>query len=205
MITVRDHPSPLRPLLVALAALLALCLLGVGAGAARAHDQLLSSSPAEGERLERAPRFAELEFSGQISPVGVEFALRDGSGALLDLPTTPRVDGRIAKQELPELTGGDYTLDWRVVSEDGHPISGTIAFAVGDEAAGAAGTGGSTAQSRPEQSAQGAAEGQAPEQAAEERGPGVGLAAVGVAAAVVALGGAFAMIAAARRRGRSDG
>lgn len=116
-------------LLLALLAALALAL-GVWASPAAAHDTLVDSNPAEGETLDAAPGQAELGFSAEISPVGVAFALRDAQGNTLDLPAVAQVEGVTVTQPLPAIGGGDYLLDWRVVSSDGHPISGTIGFAV---------------------------------------------------------------------------
>lgn len=127
-----DHAfHRVRVLLLALLAVLTACALaGLNPAPAGAHDQLLSSSPAEGEQLPRAPEAAELTFSGQISPVGAELALSDASGQRIELPEAPRVEGTTATQPLPRLAAGEFTLDWRVVSEDGHPVSGTITFSV---------------------------------------------------------------------------
>lgn len=36
---------------------------------------------------------------------------------------------------LPELPDGGYQVSWRVVSADGHPISGSFGFRVGNPAA----------------------------------------------------------------------
>lgn len=112
---------------------LAVVLLGIAwAPGAQAHDQLVSSTPADGETLEAAPTEAQLTFSADIEQVGIAFVLTDGSGELLDLPTVPALDGAVVTVALPALEPGSYSLEWRVVSSDGHPISGTIGFTVGE-------------------------------------------------------------------------
>lgn len=129
-----------RPLVLLLSVIAAVALsLGwlAAAPAAHAHDELLSSSPADGESLDAAPSEATFTFSGEIAPVGVVFALTDADGATLSLPTVPKVAGTEVTQQLPPLEGGQYELGWRVVSSDGHPISGTVTFTV----AGSASTG----------------------------------------------------------------
>lgn len=103
--------------------------------AAVAHDQLLSSSPADGETLDAAPSEATLEYSGEIQPIGLEILVSDASGTAIELPDEPVVSGMTVTQALPTLAPGDYTLDWRVVSGDGHPIAGSIAFSVAGAAA----------------------------------------------------------------------
>lgn len=142
------HPSarsltrPARLLLALLAGALlaALALVASPASPASAHDELVSSSPAEGETLATAPTQAQLTFSGEISNVGIAFSLTDGAGTLLDLPTVPSIEGSVVSIELPALTDGPYALTWRVVSSDGHPITGTISFAVGAAEAASADT-----------------------------------------------------------------
>lgn len=121
-----------RALLVLAALVLAVSGLVWGAAAsASAHDELVSSTPADGDSLDSAPTEATLEFSGTVQEVGTEFALQDSSGAAVDLPGEYTISGTSITQPLPELEDGGYTLNWRVVSEDGHPISGTISFGVG--------------------------------------------------------------------------
>ena len=130
----RLRSTRLRALLAA--ALLALAVaLGTVAPAtpALAHDQLIEQSPAEGEEFATAPTEAALRFSGDILELGTELALvRDDTGALVQFPSpyVTAAGGRVT-QPLPALEDGEYTLNWRVVSEDGHPITGSIHFGVG--------------------------------------------------------------------------
>lgn len=125
-----------RALLVLAALVLAVAGLVWGAAAsASAHDELVSSTPADGDSLDSAPTEATLEFSGAVQELGTEFALQDSWGAAVDLPGDYTISGASITQPLPELEGGSYSLNWRVVSEDGHPISGTISFGVGGSSA----------------------------------------------------------------------
>jgi methionine-rich copper-binding protein CopC len=127
-----------RALLVLLAAL-ALAIAGLvwgAAGSASAHDELLSSTPADGDTLDAAPDGATLEFSGNVQEVGTEFQLQDASGNAVELTDEYSISGTSITQPLPALDDGAYTLNWRVVSEDGHPISGSIGFTVGEAALG---------------------------------------------------------------------
>ena len=122
----------LRSLAAALA-LIAGVVLGAPAAPALAHDQLIEQSPAEGEEFATAPTEATLRFSGEILDLGTELALvKDADGSVIAFPATfvASPGGRVT-QQLPALDDGEYTLNWRVVSEDGHPISGSIHFGVG--------------------------------------------------------------------------
>lgn len=111
------------------AAVLALVLL---ASPAAAHDQLISSVPADGEALETGPDAVVLTFSGDITTVGAAAVVADGDGqdwASGELDADgPRVQIPLS-ETLPE---GGYEVRWRVVSADGHPIEGRVAFTVGD-------------------------------------------------------------------------
>lgn len=121
----------LAVLVLALVALLAL----PGGQLAAAHDELIASTPTDGERFDTAPTEASLTFSAEALDIGTELALlRDDTGELVEFPAPFTVSGTTLTQPLPELAEGSYSLNWRVVSVDGHPISGAIRFGVGVDA-----------------------------------------------------------------------
>lgn len=124
----RRRPAPaalLRPLLVVLAALVAGALTAAPAGA---HDSLVSSDPADGAVLGAPPAAVTLEFSGEVIPTGTQVVVTDASGAPVDAGA-PEVVGTQVVAALPaDLPAGAYTVAWRVVSSDGHPIEGTLGF-----------------------------------------------------------------------------
>ena len=118
---------------IALASLL-LGLLGITVGAtpAFAHDQLSASDPPAGAQLESAPEQVSLQFSDTVLTIGAIVLVADTDGTswadgdpILDGPT---VTARLA-DGMPD---GAYEIRWRVVSADGHPISGVIPFTIGD-------------------------------------------------------------------------
>jgi methionine-rich copper-binding protein CopC len=120
---------------VALLALLAGTLsVGVTATAASAHDQVVSTVPASQEHLETSPTEVSMVFSDAILDLGATILVvdeNDTDWAQGDV----RIDGSTASQGLDgTLTDGRYQVRWRVVSADGHPISGTFDFAVGEVA-----------------------------------------------------------------------
>src|SRR5436305_14472825 len=43
----------------------------------------------------------------------------------------PRTHGRVLAIPLRKLGDGDYTVRWRVLSDDGHTVQGVFPFAVG--------------------------------------------------------------------------
>ncbi len=99
-----------------------------------AHDQLLSSTPEDQQRLDTAPEEVELTFSGDVMEVGAAVTILDSNGRQVS-QGEPRIDGTDVSQDLAHPLGEDgYVARWRVVSNDGHPVSGGFAFAVGADA-----------------------------------------------------------------------
>jgi copper transport protein len=99
-------------------------------GTASAHAQLVRSTPADRAVLASAPADAAFVFDDAVTAASGMRAVRNGRGSVL--AGKPRVvRGRTLVVPLQHLSDGDYTVLWRVVSDDGHLISGVIAFAVG--------------------------------------------------------------------------
>ncbi|HCG54870.1 MULTISPECIES: copper resistance CopC family protein [Brevibacterium] len=124
------------------AALLVAALSVFAFAPASAHDQLVSSTPEDGSKLDQQPEWIEMTFSGDIQEVGSEVkVVTDGTDVSAGELT---VDGKKLSSALPDnLKPGDYTVTWRVVSQDGHPISGDFDFTIAD----AEGAGGSVEES----------------------------------------------------------
>lgn len=104
-------------------------LLAVG-GPAAAHDVLLSSDPEDGASLEVAPEELTLTFNNPPSEIGAEIVVLDADG-VDHASGDPVFDGTDVRQEVdPDAPAGEYHVQWRVVSSDGHAISGELAFTV---------------------------------------------------------------------------
>jgi len=129
------HPKPARrrrALVVLLAALLGPALGLAVAQPASAHDRLVSSDPKDGARLDDAPSSITLVFSAEVLEAGAQVAVTTPDGTV---PTEVSVDGDEATAALPaDLPGGAWEVSWRVVSSDGHPIEGELAYTVADAA-----------------------------------------------------------------------
>ncbi|MEK8227001.1 copper resistance CopC family protein [Oerskovia sp. M15] len=131
----RSAPTgPARILVAALAALatlLATLLLGIGgATSAQAHDRIISSDPADGAQLAAAPAALTMTFSTEPLDVEPQVVVTDAAGAIV-AQGNPTIEGTSATFPWPaELTGSTYSVAWRVVSSDGHPIEGTFSFSV---------------------------------------------------------------------------
>lgn len=114
-------------ILAGLLTLLAALLL---APAARAHDVLVATDPEDAADLESAPSAITLSFNNSPLDVGSSIVVADSEGeTVVEGPGT--VTGTDVVLELDtELAAGDYEVQWRVASSDGHPIEGTFGFAV---------------------------------------------------------------------------
>ncbi|WP_374928790.1 copper resistance protein CopC [Kytococcus sedentarius] len=107
-----------------------------GATPALAHDVLEGSEPAAGETLSEAPEELVLTYSDEVQKVGNRVSVADASGEVV-AEGEPTADGPVVTFDLPEhLEDGTYTSTWRVVSSDGHPISGTTDFTVAADSGG---------------------------------------------------------------------
>lgn len=139
MIALTRRPTPARPTaLLALAAALALAVVALLPLPAQAHDTLIESDPVDGETLETSPESLTLTYSANVLEVSPVVRIADADGETV-AEVTPTVDGPTVTAELEEpLPAGDYTVQWRVVSSDGHPIEGSFAFTVEQDTAGAA-------------------------------------------------------------------
>lgn len=117
------------------AVLLALAALLSAGGAAAAHDELTGSTPAEGAVVDVLPPGLELSFSSVPSGIGAQIQVLDGSGE--DWADGPaEIIDRSATQPLrPGAPAGEYTVNWRVVSSDSHPIEGSFAFTTQEDGA----------------------------------------------------------------------
>jgi copper transport protein len=99
--------------------------------ASQAHATLVHTDPRDGAVLEAAPSKVRLVFDDDVRAVSGIKAIRNGGGSVLS--GRPRVvGGRTLVIPLRGgLSDGDYTVLWRVLSDDGHRLSGVIAFGVG--------------------------------------------------------------------------
>jgi copper transport protein len=96
-----------------------------------AHARLLRTVPGDGTVLASAPARVRIVFDDNVRPVSGIKAIRNGGGSVLG--GKPRVvGGRVLVVPLRAgLADGDYTVLWRVLSDDGHTIAGVLAFGVG--------------------------------------------------------------------------
>jgi copper resistance protein C len=122
----------------------AAAVLGL-AGPAAAHDAAESSTPAGGATVAAPPEQVSVTFSNNPLGIGSSFSVKDASGAEWADGPVDIVDN-VASQKLKAGgPAGQYTVAWRVVSSDSHPIEGTFTFTASSAADGAGPTAGPTA------------------------------------------------------------
>jgi methionine-rich copper-binding protein CopC len=113
--------------------LLAAALSVLPAAPASAHSALLSTDPADGATLSTAPEQVSLVFNEDVAPQFVDGAITVGTVAAT--PVTATVDAGTVVLAVPDereqAPGAQaWRVDYRVVSADGHPISGSLTFTV---------------------------------------------------------------------------
>ena len=118
-----------RASLLAAALLAAFAAVLFLAAPAHAHDELVSSNPADGAVLDTAPSEIELVFSSELMDLGNQVIVEDAAGTNL-AESEPVLTRETLVQAVPALDAGEYKVNWRAVSGDGHPITGTFSFTV---------------------------------------------------------------------------
>lgn len=121
------RPSPKR--LVTPVAAMALALAMVAPGVA--HTPLVSTVPAQGRTVAHLPRTVTLTFGQPITAVTAVRVTHAATGR--NRAVRARLNSRNRAQVLVATSGdrvGRYTVAWRVVMADGHPLGGRFTFRV---------------------------------------------------------------------------
>ena len=105
--------------------LLALCL----ATPAYAHATLVSTDPGDNSVMLQAPKMMQLRFNEAVAPTAVQ--LIDAEGKTRDV-VTRAVDQSVLVGLPDNLPRGTQIISYRVVSQDGHPVGGSILFSIGE-------------------------------------------------------------------------
>jgi copper transport protein len=119
--------------LLAALAVTAVALLA-GAGPAGAHAQLVSTTPTDGDRLDRGPTEVTLTFSEDVSVTVGQVRVLDAGGERVDRGGLRATGTEVTVPLRGDLDDGTYVVAWRAVSADSHPIHGAFTFGVGDGA-----------------------------------------------------------------------
>lgn len=113
-----------------LLAALAMLLVFVGhSTGASAHAALISVEPASGSILASAPKAVELRFNEAVTPGAIQ--LIDGAGRARDDIRLTTAGESISVALPPDLPQGTAVVSYRVISQDGHPVAGSVIFSIG--------------------------------------------------------------------------
>ncbi|MEV0620732.1 copper resistance CopC family protein [Nonomuraea sp. NPDC050404] len=137
--------------------LLALAVVGVAHSPAQAHNVLISSDPANGATLTASPSQVTLVFDQTVRKGYAQVGVTGADGSAWADGSAVVAAERVTVKVKPLPAGGSYTVGYRILSADGHPVTGRIAFDLAADASGVAAAG--TAQGSSADAAEAAANG----------------------------------------------
>ena len=113
------------------AALVAMLLMLLGTAIpAQAHATLESSSPADGASLTAPPAKVVLTFDEPVGSEANALTVTTADGVRRDAGDAAVLGPKLSASIKRGAPGGTWTVEWRVVSADGHPVSGALHFTV---------------------------------------------------------------------------
>lgn len=172
---------------------LVLALGGIGIPAAAGHASQTGSTPAAGAVLTVPPSSVEVAFDTPLMDVGAALVVRSEDGTVTSDPVPEVAGTRLLVGVRADAPPGRYTVAFRVVSQDGHPITSTFDYTVAGDAPEAAPS--PPTVSPPAGTATADAPADAPAAAASEAasGPPYALIAGGLLALTLLVAGAIAL------------
>jgi methionine-rich copper-binding protein CopC len=142
-----------------------LAVLGGGLGNASAHTEFVGSEPREKQTLTTPPRQVTLTFAESVQPVSAQVSVRGADGRSVTTGSATVAEA-VVRQPVDISADGSYLVAYRVIAQDGHPVTGDVTFSYAR--AGSSGTSTSvvpqqtTASGPPAEQSPGATEGVAP-------------------------------------------
>lgn len=110
--------------------LAAFALSVVTVAPAAAHTDLTGTNPRDGQSLRKPPAEITLTFGEDLLDGGDKLVAKDADGTPVALGQ-PRVDGPVLSADWPKAAAdGTYTVSYRAVASDGHPLQGKFSFTV---------------------------------------------------------------------------
>jgi copper resistance protein C len=104
-----------------------------GSGAALAHAQLKTATPAVGGAVPEAPTEVTLNFSEKLEASFSTAVVRDAVGKRVNKADAQldKADRTIMRVGVDALTPGIYIVEWRALTADTHKTEGAFIFRVG--------------------------------------------------------------------------
>ncbi len=104
-------------------------LLLAGAGPASAHDVLVGSDPADGASLTTVPAQVSFTFDQPVQNFDPVVAIT-GPDGVSHTSNGVSVLGNVVSAPFGQIVAGRYIAAYRIISADGHPVTGEIRFTV---------------------------------------------------------------------------
>ncbi len=107
----------------------ALCGVFAVPGLAVAHSRLISTNPTDGSIVRQQKSTVDFTFNEVVQRDYSTIVVRGPGGVSYSRGNLRVVDTTVTQPIYP-LRSGKYTVDWRIVSADGHPVQGEFVFTV---------------------------------------------------------------------------
>lgn len=96
---------------------------------ASAHASLVEADPSDGSVVAEAPKTVQLRFNESVAPAVIN--LIDATGRKRSDIVVRAVDQSILVTLPENLPRGTQVVSYRVISQDGHPVGGSLIFSIG--------------------------------------------------------------------------
>lgn len=95
-----------------------------------AHTGLASSTPADHAMLTQSPETIELTFKGEVRLMKLMLNhLKDEEAQAIALGFKPKMTPALSfSQTMPELSSGEYRVEWMAMGKDAHKMKGMFRF-----------------------------------------------------------------------------
>ena len=114
-----------------MAALAGLCLI-LSSPTSFAHGQIVTSYPLMDSVSSPTPSQVWIEFDGELQLIEGEVVntlkVTDSTGLVVSSEEAVIEGSKISTQVSDQSVGGVFTVQYRIVSEDGHPVEGSYTF-----------------------------------------------------------------------------
>ncbi|MFB4327517.1 copper homeostasis periplasmic binding protein CopC [Paenibacillus sp. CR_12] len=109
---------------------LGLLLVLVFPTATWAHSKLESSTPAADAKITESVKEVNLSFNENIDENLSTLKVKNAQGEEVEVSEVKVSQNTMAGTLAAPLPSGSYTVEWKIVGGDGHPVEGTYAFEV---------------------------------------------------------------------------
>lgn len=95
-----------------------------------AHSKLESSTPAADAKITESVKEVNLSFNENIDENLSTLKVKNAQGEAVEVSEVKVNQNTMAGTLAAPLPSGSYTVEWKIVGGDGHPVDGTYAFEV---------------------------------------------------------------------------